>query len=313
MGRKGWLYILLVGMAAAAVPSAAAARAAAPPALTKSVTVTSSETGFVPVTATRDMMLGDPFVTKYRGAVTIGGGGQVAGFALVADDASGPILVGGRSEAFRPYVKDHGVAVTNLRPDPDDGATYAVPTGSYRLYLITGGKPTTLTLRFLDGEGQSRLTPTERVDSIIQQRDLTSAVPGPAGAVYSGGGATTLTTPILQFSMNRLDTAAHTESVQRYCYYFGKPTGPQPYGPACVAPAEDDPVVFDPGGFIFVRSAEGIGPQSFYGWNASLTTSRTGDPIKATIASGVSYTTAGVVTQGDYSQFWLSLDPSARR
>ena len=123
-------------------------------------------------------------------------------------------------------------------------------------------------------------------------------------------GAVTLTTPILQFSLSRLDTSAHTESVQRYCYFLGdKPIGPQPYGPACAAPAEDSPVVLDSaGGSTFLLSDEAVGPQSLYGWNASLTTSRTGEPTKADIASGVNYTTAGVVTSGDYTQYWLSLN-----
>jgi hypothetical protein len=117
-----------------------------------------------------------------------------------------------------------------------------------------------------------------------------------------------LTTPVLQFSLSRLDTSAHTESIQRYCYFLGdKPTGPQPYGPACAAPAENAPVVFD-GGSTFLISDEGVGPQSFYGFSSSLTTSGTGEPIKADISAGVNYTTAGVVTGGDYTQYWLSLN-----
>lgn len=86
-----------------------------------------------------------------------------------------------------------------------------------------------------------------------------------------------------------------------------------PRGPSltarCAAPAEDSPVVSDSaGGSTFLLSDEGVGAQSFYGWNASLTTSRTGEPVKADIASGVNYTTAGIVTSGDYTQYWLSLD-----
>jgi hypothetical protein len=312
MKRKAWMFVLLVGMIAALMPSAGAATAAKPTVLTRTLTLTGSQTGYVPVTVVKDMQLGDPFVTKYRDAVSVTGGGDAAGFALIEDGLNGQILLGGRSEAFAPYVKDHGIAVNSLNPNPQDGATYTVPAGSYRLYLITGGKPTTVTLRFLGGTGSSRLTPTKTVESVVQQVDLTSPAPGPAGGVYSGGGAVTLTTPVLQFSMSRLDTAAHTETLKRYCYYFGKPTGPQPYGPTCAAPAETAPIVIG-GGSAFVISAEGVGPQSFYGWNASLTTSRSGEPINADIASGISYASAGVVTGGDYTQFWLSLDAPAAR
>lgn len=309
MIRKARLYVLLVAVAVLAAPSAqAAAPSNAAPMLTGTVVISGTKTGYVPITVSKDVKLGDPFVTKYRDAVTVTGGGEAAGFALVHDDGDA-LLLGGRSEAFAPYVKDHGIAVNTLVPRPDDGVTFAVPEGTYRLYLITGGKPTTVRLQFLGAAGSARLAPTVPVESVVQQADLSTAAPGPVGGVYSGGGAVTLTTPVLQFSLARLDTAAHTESVQRYCHYYGKPKGPQPYGPTCAALAEEAPVVVG-GGSVFVRSAEGVGPQSFYGWSASLTTSRTRSPIRADLASGISYTTGGVVTSGDYTQFWLSLDPA---
>lgn len=306
--NRPWRIVLLV--AALMAPILGTAAAAAPreaPTLSGTVTLSGSQPGYVPVTVSHDMSLGNPFVTKYRDAVTVKGGGGAAGFALVEDGLRGAILLGGRSKAFEPFVKEHGVAISSLNPSPSDGATFAVPAGSYRLYLITGGKPTTVTLRFLGGTGSSRLTPTTSVDSVVQQSGLEVLVPGPAGGVYSAGGAVTLTTPVLQFSLSRLDTDVHTETVKRHCYYFGKPSGPQPYGPACAAPAETDPVVVG-GGSIWIISAEGLG-QSFYGWNASLTTSRgTDEAVEADLAAGVSYTSGGLVTGGDYAQYWLSLD-----
>jgi hypothetical protein len=315
MRRKVWIGTVLGGLLLLAAPAQAggpaprAGATATPAVLTGSVTLAGTDTGFIPVTVTKDMQLGNPFVTTNRGAVTVTGGGEAAGFALIQDGLKGPILLGGRSEAFAPYVKDHGIAVNSLNFNPDDGATFAVPAGDYRLYLITGGKPTTVTLKFIGGTGSSALAPTTKVESVVQQVDLTTPVPGPVGGVYSGGGAVTLTTPVLQFSLNRLDTSVHTESVTRYCYYLGdKPTGPQAYGPACAAPAEGAPVIFDPSPSTFIISAEGVGPQSFYGWNASLTTSTSGEPIRADIANGVNFTTAGTVTSGDYTQYWLSLD-----
>lgn len=315
MTRKAGLFLLAGAVLALAVPQAGAAKAAAPTAavqkaavLTQTVTVSGTQAGYVPVTVTKAMRLGNPFATRYRSAVTVTGGGKAAGFALIQDGLKGPVLLGGRSAAYTPFVRANGIPVNNLNFGADDGAEYAIPAGTYRLYLITGGKPTTVTLRFLGGTGSSRLTPTTKVKSVAQQVDLTSPAPGPVGGVYSGGGAVTLTTPVLKFSLSRLDTSAHTESVQRSCYFLGdKPTGPLPYGPTCAAPGEDDPAVFD-GGSTFLLSDEGVGPQSFYGWNAALTTSRTGKPIKTELASGVNYTTAGVVTSGDYSQYWLSLN-----
>jgi hypothetical protein len=286
--------------------------------LTGTVTITGTETGFVPVTVPKDMSLGDPFITRYRAAVTVTGGGPAAGFALVEDDLQGAVLVGGRSEAYEPYVERHGIPVSGLlgtpRPDakPYDG-TYAIPAGSYRLYLVTGGKPTTVTLRFIGASGVSRLTPTNRSDSVVQGRPLDVLVPGPVGGVYSGGGAATMTTPVLQFGLNTLDTDVHTETVQRYCFYIGtKPTGPQAYGPGCVAPGENDSVAFAPGGTTFLISDEGVGQASYYGFSASLTTSRgSEEPVEADLATGTSFTSGGLVTGGDYSQFWLSLNPTS--
>lgn len=317
MSRKVALYLLAGALAASgAVPAAAAPEDRA--LLTGTVTITGTQTGFVPVTVPKDMSLGDPFITKYRTAVTVTGGGAAAGFALIEDDLEGAVLVGGRSPAYEPYVKKHGIPVSGLlgkaRPDakPFDG-TYAVPPGSYRLYLVTGGEPTTVTLRFIGASGSSRLTPTVRTDSVVQGSPMDVLVPGPVGGVYSGGGAATLTTPVLQFGLNTLDTDAHTETVQRYCFYVGtKPMGPQAYGPACVAPAEDGGVAFAPGGTTFLISDEGVGQASYYGFSASLTTSRgTEEPVEADLATGTNFTSGGLVTGGDYSQFWISLNPAA--
>lgn len=304
------LAAALVAAAAAALPAQAAGSKDVRPALTGVMVISGSKTGYVPIEVSKDVKLADPFVKKHRGAVTVTGGGEAAGFALVHDDGEA-LLLGGRSKAFAPFVKEHGIAVSTLKPRPDDGVLYTVPTGSYRLYLITGGKPTTVRLQFLGAAGSSRLSPTVHVQSVVQRADLAAAVPGPVGGVHSGGGAVTLTTPVLQFSLARLDTSVHTETVKRSCHYFGKPAGPQPYGPACAAPAEGSPVVIG-GGSAFLISAEGVGSQSFYGWSASLTTSRTGKPIRADLASGVSYTTAGTVSGGDYAQYWLSLDPAPK-
>lgn len=314
MSRRVWIGVALGGLLLLAMPAQRVALAqppkvsAKPAVLTETVTISGSQAGYVPVTVAKDMKLGDPFAAKYRGVVTVTGGGDAAGFALVQDGLKGQVLLAGRSEAYAPFVEKFGVPVNSLNPDLADGAEFTIPAGDYRLYLITGGKPTSVTIKFLGGSGSSRLAPTTKVESVVQQVDLASPVSGPVGGIYSGGGAVTLTTPVLQFSLSRLDTSAHTESVQRYCYFLGdKPTGPQPYGPACAAPGEDDPVVFD-GGSTFLISDEGVGPQSFYGFNSSLTTSGTGEPIKADVGAGVSYTTAGVVTGGDYTQYWLSLN-----
>lgn len=309
------MYLLVafgVALTAGLAQPSSAASGPKPAVLTQTVTISGSQTGYVPVTVARDMKLGNPFVTKHRGAVKVTGGGDAAGFALIKDGLQGPILLGGKSKAYLPYNEMFGIAVNSLIPNPDDGAEFAVPAGDYRLYLVTGGKPTTVTLKFLGGSGSSRLAPTTKVESVVQQVNLTAPVPGPVGGVYSGGGAVTLTTPVLQFSLSRLDTSAHTESVQQYCYFLGdKPTGPQPYGPPCAAPGDDRPVLFAPSS-IFVISDEGVGPQSFYGFSSSLTTDISGDPVKADIAFGTNYTTAGVVTSGDYTQYWLSLDAAPK-
>lgn len=313
MPRKLRLY-LLAGAFVASAGAPAAAAPAEPAALTGTVTISGSQDGFVPVTVTKDMSLGNPFVTKYRDAVTVAGGGEAAGFALVEDGLQGVVLLGGKSEAFAPSIQKSGIPVSSLnRAEPDDGVTFAVPAGSYKLYLVTGGKPTTVTMRFIGGTGSSRLAPTTSADAVVQTGPLDALAPGPLGGVHGGGGAVTLTTPVVQFSLNRFDTSVHTETVLRYCFYLGgKPSGPQPYGPACTAPGENHAVVFDPGGETFIVSDEGVGDASFYGYSGSLTTSGgTEEAVEADLAAGLSLTSGAAVTATDYTQFWLSLSPAA--
>lgn len=317
MRRKTGSYLLTavaVALAAGVAAPSSAAPAAKPAVLAGTVTISGSQDGFVPVRVPKDMSLGNPFLTKYRNGVTVTGGGDAAGFVLVEDGLEGVVLIGGKSTAFAPAVERSGIPVSSLnRGERDDGLTYAVPAGSYKLYLVTGGKPTTVTLRFIGGTGSSRVAPTTRTQPVVQSGPLDALVPGPVGGVYGGGGAVSLTTPVVQFSLNRFDTSVHTETVLRYCFYAGsQPTGPQPYGPACAAPAENDAVAFDPGGETFIVSDEGVDQASFYGFSGSLTTTGgTEEVVDAELAAGLSLTSGGAVTSSDYTQFWLSLAPAA--
>lgn len=185
-----------------------------------------------------------------------------------------------------------------------------VPKGSYRLYLITGGKPTTVTLRFGGLAGASRLQPTDRTVSSSQGGPLTATVPGPVGAVHSGGYETRLTTPFVQFWFNRVDAAAHTETVNRICLFKGKPTGPMPYGPACATP---DGLGVNVGlSATTVHSDEYIGDEQYFSYGITrLSTVDPDNPVTDDFGGGASVTSpASLITRTDYGQFWFELNPS---
>ncbi len=124
MSRKVWIGTVVGGLLLLAAPAQGVAlaqpvsAAATPEALTGTVTISGTQTGYVPVTVTTDMKLPDPFINTNRGAVTVTGGGDSAGFALIQDGLKGPILLGGRSEAYEPYIKDHGIPVNTLSTTP---------------------------------------------------------------------------------------------------------------------------------------------------------------------------------------------------
>lgn len=313
MRRTAGLYLIAGALLALTGPQAAAAppAPAKAPALTGTVTLSGSESGFVRVIVPKETSLGDPFVDKHRNAITVTGGGVAAGFALIEESLTRTTIVGGHSAGFaEAYVPRAGEAVINLDLEAKRTADSAliVPKGSYRLYLVTGGKPTTVTLRFGGLSGASRLKPTQRTVSSSQGGPLTASAPGPVGVVHSGGYETRLTTPFVQFWFNRVDAAAHTETVNRICLFKGKPTGPMPYGPACATP---DGLGVNVGfSATTVHSDEVVGDEQYFSYGVTrLSTADPAKPVSDVFGGGASVTSpASLITRTDYGQFWFELN-----
>lgn len=285
---------------------AATAQPESLPVLEGTVVLEGSRSGYVAVEVQRTLTLSDPFVQTARDAVVITGGGLAAGFALVDESLTGTILVGGTSEAWRPFLDDFGVPLRDLDPASTfNGLEYQIEPGTYRLYLITEGGPAQVTLRFDRSRAGPRLQPTVPVEAVVQGAPLAGTSPLQPGGVYSGGDAVISSAPLLQFSWNRFDTEVHTESLLRYCYFTGRPAGPAPYGPACASVDESNQVLVGAGIPILI-SDESIGTDVHLGYSGALFTDSSGEQA-AEAGAGISLSAAGLVTMTDYSQMWIPL------
>lgn len=305
MRRQVGLFLLTGALAALAVPSAAGP--AEPARLTGIVTISGSATGYVPVVVAKDAVLPGGLGPEARNAQRVTGGGKFAGFALVQDGLDGAVIIGGHSRASAADALERGEFTGNFGPD-QTGSDFAVPAGSYRLYLITDGQPTTVTLRFAGLAGESGLVPTVPTRAVVQTVPLASAGPAPAGAVYSGGGEATVTTPFVNFYVNKLATQVHTESVFRSCFYLEAPTGPMPYGPGCASVDADGASFGD--GAVFPISSESVTPSTFYNFGGVFARIVVdgADQITRPFGAGASVTTVSAVAETDYTQAWLQLD-----
>lgn len=295
-----------------AQPSSAAP--APVPSLAGTVTISGTVSGYAEVVLPKPAVLAGGLGPEAAAAIKVSGGGQFAGFALAAEDEDGPLIVGGHSPASAPTAERPEELTLNYRAGVISG-DYELAAGRYRLYLITGDKPTTVTLKLRGLTGTSRLTPTTRTDAVVSGGPLAAATGSDAaGAVYSRGDAANVTTPFVQFYVNKLDAQVHTETVNRACLYVGRrPSGPLAYGPACASVDPQTGVAFG-GGFVFAVSDENVFGGAYYSWGGAYFRVVDGaDEITQDYGGGFSATTASVVRGTDYSQVWLELnaDPAA--
>lgn len=307
MKHKACTYVLAAAVVAAVVTPAAAAPAK-PPTLTGTVTVAGSTTGYVSVVLAKAAVLAAGLGPEAAAAVRVSGGGAFAGFALKSEVHEGPFIVGGHSPASAPDADNPEVLTINYGSG-GLGGDYELPAGKYRLYLITGGKPTTVRLKFRGLSGTSRLQPTTPTRAVVNGGPLPATAPVPgAGVVYAGGYAVNMTTPFVQFFVNKLDTEVHTETVNRSCLYIGhQPGGPMPYGPTCASVTESGPAFGD--GFVFPVSDENVSGGAYYSWGgAAFRVREDADEITQDYGGGFSVTTASIVRATDYSQVWLELE-----
>lgn len=279
-------------------PPATAAGPTAPktPALTGTVTISGAKTGYVPVTIARDARLGDPFHVSRRDSVKIEGGGRMAGFALVQDGRQGPVIVGGRSEFTVPYAQRQGEFIYDALNGPPQGDdSYLLPAGSYRLYLLTDGKPTKVTLRFGGLRGQSALTPKVRTTGTVQggPPSLTTGSTG----VQSRGFDTPVKGASLMLQIFGQRTSVHTETAYNNCLHLTKPSGQQAYLPGCVS--SDGSVG---GGVVILISDESVADELRAAYGIAYI------PAGGHFGAGMSANGPNVVQAADYSHFFLGLD-----
>lgn len=299
--------LLVIAVLAAPSASASAPRPGAAKALTGTVTLSGTTDGYVPVTLSRTARLGDPFFAGRRSSVDVSGGGRLAGFALVRDGNTGAAIVGGHSDYTAATAGEFGDFLLDVGPGAEarrEGPDLVLAPGSYRLYLVTSGKPTTVTLRFGGLPRSSRLSPTVRTASILNGGPA-RLDPKETKLVYSSGYDVRLPGPALFFSVFALKTSIHTETVTEYCFYDSKPQGASPYLPGCVS-----------GDGTFGSGARFIYSDEYAGDLQSISTA---GGLVARIpkgggdfAAGLNVTTGSVVTDTDYAQVWLVLDASAK-
>lgn len=314
MWRKTGSYLLtavaVVTAAALAQPSAAAATPKAP-ALSGTVVISGSTTGYVEVTVPKQAVLPAGLGADAVAAIRITGGGGFAGFALATNEADGPLIVGGHAPASAPTPERPEVLAVNYGSG-EFGNDFTIPAGRYRLYLITGGKPTTVTLKLRGLTGKSSFKPTVPTRAVVQGGPLAAATSAEqVGGIYSGGHTAQLTTPFLQFYVNKLDAEVHTETAYRPCFFIGRPTGPMPYNPAC-ASVEQQKVNFGQG-TLFPVSDENLFGGAYYTWGGVLArVLGDADEITQEFGGGMAVTTASLIRGTDYSQVWLELNAPAK-
>lgn len=232
--RNGSFRLLALTLGLAAVASAGGTSVAAGAVrgvpLGGTVTLTGRTSGYLdvrlPVAAT---------LANGASGASISGGGRWAGFYLTDTRRNGVRLLGGRAEGSRlgPYMMPLG-GVTNA-------ASFRLPAGSYRLYLLTDGAPATVTLRLGGLSGRTSVTPSRRVPFDLYTPAAIAMSPG-GGNVVVAGAAGALRGPGVAFDFLRTVNSHFQASNTEFCFYTRRPPStPLAYAPGC--PADITPVV----------------------------------------------------------------------
>lgn len=112
------------------------------------------------------------------------------------------------------------------------GSPCVLEGGTYRLYLLTGGLPASVTVRFPGLDGMVETSPRTEVhtDSRVPEASLL-----PSGSpVYGAGFTDTLQSPGLQFAASGAFNVMSAANVAGICKYLGDPGDPRlAYQPGC--------------------------------------------------------------------------------
>ena len=248
----------------------------------------------VRVNLPRPVRIQDPLAPN-RTDILVEGRGRFVGFALVEDVAGfgGVSVIGGRLPR-RSGLGTFYFALAGL----DNRSELVLPSGNYRLYLITDGQPVKVVF-MLDGlEGSVRLQPMRAVDLDVEGPRPSLQVEGVKN-VYGAGADGTLTSRGLLFDFLYVKHEGHANTQYQFCLYEGGARGPVPWTPACPA-LDDEPNVTVGDGVI------GTGPFTtfFYGG---------GSPFEAnTYGQGFAMESAAKITDVGYVGVWLSYSSAPR-
>lgn len=289
MRRPGYAITLVL----VAVSLGPAEAAAAPPSLAATTTITGTRAAAVSVRLTRPAVLRDPLTVPGAASdvVVTGGGGGFAGFVLRSADGR-LVFAGGRlvgPAASRTFVTPVGEV-------GDGSGAWRLPAGTYRLYLLTAGGPTTVRLRLHGLSGSVRLAPASPRAFTLASPAPALAVPDPVAAkpVYSVGGTTTVNGSTLSWSFLYHVHDVHTETDYWACTFLGKPTSPAPYAPGCIGGARDNQATH------LLYSDEHVGRATHYLMSSN-------QPLPAgDLGQGVWMATATPATEIGYTHFWLT-------
>lgn len=224
------LAAAVVACAAVSLPAQAAGGGATKAvAATGVVKLVGDGTGYARVRLTTPAVLVDP--SAQPGSVKATGSSPFVGFALVSDARPRRhVLVGGRLP-FRNISKStQSTTVAIPLAGFPFGSEYRIPAGAYRLYLLTDGKPASVTLRFKGLPGSSTIKAAAPVPFAMQRPTVRLTTPGMNH--YQAGGHTALRSDGLAFTAGLTKTAAFLSRREEVCLYERQTTAAD-FGPNC--------------------------------------------------------------------------------
>ncbi|MDQ3914813.1 MAG: hypothetical protein M3323_05695 [Actinomycetota bacterium] len=225
------MAVLLLVVAAGVVVGQADARPAERARLAGTTILTGARAGAVKVHLAQKATIRNPI--HDQGSLRIAGRGNLAGFALVAEnvpDREGWVLVGGRLESAGQPVYFLDLGGDWIAPR---GATkFTVKPGDYALYLLPDSEMTEVVLRFKGLDGVARLSPTQPTSYRHEALSSNSPVTA-ADQHFSGTAVGALGGRGLVFVATWFRTHFHAATSAKTCFWRNEPEEPHASLPNC--------------------------------------------------------------------------------
>ena len=278
VGVAALALVAHAGVAATAAPSRCGVRAGRRPIeLCRTTVLKGRSSGYVTI-----HLSGESKVAA--DTVAVSGSASFAGFVLVEDRPKfdGTTILGGRASDG---AEDHEFVCCRFQAGP----------GTYRLYLLTGSAPATVTLT-LEGQPEGRATVGPSTPASFDLgKTKVSGVGDKASQYYAAGSTGTVAAGHgLSFAGLWVDNAAHLLNQSGRCLYMGEVPS-EGFAPGCPWPADR---LWDQGGGV----APSTGPTTdgIYGMTWPL--------APGTYSHGVYAATAGLSDHALSLTGWLELD-----